>query len=275
MVHGSVTNVCQIRHQDYGLCARPAASRIRASMRAESPLYTPRSRDAPPYALAPRDRWSRSVLAAAVLALLVGLAFAGSSQRARVGNARRRGRRRRPDEARGDRQARRALRAALRAARRVRRVDRGVLVRAEPARGRSPTGAPPSTPPRAPVTASARSEAFAAFARASSAPRCCRSSRSRTRRSSTCSTRSPTDVDRRPRSAALVRRGLRISVVPEQAGSRLDREAAAEVVVRALGQLERTPGATALPVRVTAPPVTAEMLAGRGASAHASRSRRP
>ena len=70
------------------------------------------------------------------------------------------------------------------------------------------------------------------------------------------------DVNRRPRSAALARRGLRISVVPEQAGSRLDREAAAEVVVRALGQLERTPGANALPVRVTAPPVTAEMLTG-------------
>ena len=69
-------------------------------------------------------------------------------------------------------------------------------------------------------------------------------------------------VDRRPRSAALVRRGLHIRVVPEQTGSRLDREAAAEVVVRALGQVERTPGATVLPVRVTTPPVSAAMLAG-------------
>jgi vancomycin resistance protein YoaR len=70
------------------------------------------------------------------------------------------------------------------------------------------------------------------------------------------------DVDRRPKSAAVVRRGLRIQVVPGQPGRRVDRDAAAEVVVRALGQLERSSGATALPVRVTAPPVGAEMLAG-------------
>lgn len=70
------------------------------------------------------------------------------------------------------------------------------------------------------------------------------------------------DVNRRPKSAALVRRGLRIQVVPEQAGSRLDRDAAAELVVRTLGEVERTPGAIALPVKVTAPPVSAAMLAG-------------
>jgi vancomycin resistance protein YoaR len=70
------------------------------------------------------------------------------------------------------------------------------------------------------------------------------------------------DVDRPPKSAAVVRRGLRIKVAAGQSGSRLDRDAAAEVVVRALGQVERAPGATALPVRVTAPPVTAVMLAG-------------
>jgi vancomycin resistance protein YoaR len=75
------------------------------------------------------------------------------------------------------------------------------------------------------------------------------------------------DVDRRPRSAAVARRGLRIHVVAGQAGSRLNREAAAEVMVRALGQLERTPGATTLPVRVTAPSVTADMLAGAAARA--------
>ena len=69
------------------------------------------------------------------------------------------------------------------------------------------------------------------------------------------------DVDRTPKSAALVRRGLRIRVVPEQDGSRLDRDAAAELVVRTLGQIQRTPGAMALPVKVTAPPVSAEMLA--------------
>jgi vancomycin resistance protein YoaR len=75
------------------------------------------------------------------------------------------------------------------------------------------------------------------------------------------------DVNRRSQSAALVRRGLRIQVVREQSGRRLDRDAAAEVVVRALGQVERTPGATALPVRVTVPPVSAEMLASVAARA--------
>jgi vancomycin resistance protein YoaR len=68
------------------------------------------------------------------------------------------------------------------------------------------------------------------------------------------------DADRSPRSAALVRRGLRFRVAPAQSGRRLDREAAAEVIVRALGQLERTSGATVLPVKTTAPPVSAEML---------------
>ena len=58
-----------------------------------------------------------------------------------------------------------------------------------------------------------------------------------------------------------MRRGLRFRVADEQAGRRLDREAAAEVIVRALGQLERTPGATVLPVKVMAPPVSAAMLA--------------
>jgi vancomycin resistance protein YoaR len=68
------------------------------------------------------------------------------------------------------------------------------------------------------------------------------------------------DVDLPPKSAAIVRRGLRIRVAPEQAGSTLDREAAAEVVVRSLGALEREEAASALPVSVTQPPVTAAML---------------
>jgi vancomycin resistance protein YoaR len=70
------------------------------------------------------------------------------------------------------------------------------------------------------------------------------------------------DVNRTPQSAALERRALRIRVVPEQAGRRLERDAAAEVLVRTLGQLERAPGATMLPVKVTTPPVRAELLAG-------------
>lgn len=70
-------------------------------------------------------------------------------------------------------------------------------------------------------------------------------------------------VNKPPRSAAVVRSGLRIRVVPEQTGSRLDRDAAAEVVVRALGQLEPSGGVTttAIPVAVTTPPVSAAMLA--------------
>jgi vancomycin resistance protein YoaR len=69
-----------------------------------------------------------------------------------------------------------------------------------------------------------------------------------------------TRVDRKPVSAALARRGLRVRMVPERDGQRLDREAAAEVVVRALASLERR-GAAALPIAVAAPRVTAPMLA--------------
>lgn len=68
------------------------------------------------------------------------------------------------------------------------------------------------------------------------------------------------EVDRRPQSAALVRRGLDVRVVPERAGRRLDREAAAQLVARSLGSLERPAGAVSLPVVVSRPPVTAAML---------------
>jgi len=69
------------------------------------------------------------------------------------------------------------------------------------------------------------------------------------------------EVDQAPESAALVRRGLRIETVPERLGRRLERAAAAELVVRALGSLERPVGSTALPVGTATPPVTAPMLA--------------
>ena len=42
-----------------------------------------------------------------------------------------------------------------------------------------------------------------------------------------------TQVDRTPRSAALVLHGLRVETVSERAGARLERDAAAEVIVRA------------------------------------------
>jgi vancomycin resistance protein YoaR len=68
------------------------------------------------------------------------------------------------------------------------------------------------------------------------------------------------NVNRSPRSAALVRRGLRIEVVPAAAGQRLDREASARAMVRALASLERPGGTVPLRVATASPPVTARML---------------
>ena len=67
-------------------------------------------------------------------------------------------------------------------------------------------------------------------------------------------------TNRRPRNAALVRRGLRVTLVSERSGRRLAHEPAAELVVRTLGSLERPAEGVALPVAVTAPKVTATML---------------
>jgi vancomycin resistance protein YoaR len=60
--------------------------------------------------------------------------------------------------------------------------------------------------------------------------------------------------------ASLRRRGLRVEMVPGSTGRRLDREAAAETIVRALGSLERGIP-VALPVVGSPPKVTAELLA--------------
>ena len=68
-------------------------------------------------------------------------------------------------------------------------------------------------------------------------------------------------VEREPRSAALVRRGLRIETVRDRPGARLEREVAARSVVRALGSLERAGGLVTLTVVVAEPPVTAKELA--------------
>jgi vancomycin resistance protein YoaR len=62
-------------------------------------------------------------------------------------------------------------------------------------------------------------------------------------------------------SAELVRRGLRFEIVPDRSGRQLDRDAAANLVVRTLGSLERSSTATALPVAVAMPVVTAKTLA--------------
>ncbi len=60
------------------------------------------------------------------------------------------------------------------------------------------------------------------------------------------------------REAAIVLRGLRVSVVPARTGHILDRRTAAEVVVRSLSGFERT--TVALPYRDDAPTVTAADL---------------
>lgn len=67
-------------------------------------------------------------------------------------------------------------------------------------------------------------------------------------------------IDREARSAALELHGLRVAVVPGQSGARLDRVAAAEIVVRTLGQLVRPAGPTTLPVSTVGPPVTVAAL---------------
>src|SRR5581483_703780 len=66
-------------------------------------------------------------------------------------------------------------------------------------------------------------------------------------------------VDRAARDARLVRRGLRLDVQPGRAGAVLDRSQAAQTIVQALAGFDRTP--VALPVRRTAPRVTADELA--------------
>jgi vancomycin resistance protein YoaR len=69
------------------------------------------------------------------------------------------------------------------------------------------------------------------------------------------------EVDRPSASAALVRRGMRVETVPERSGLQLEREAAAQAVVRALGSLDRHAQSTTLPVATEIPRVTAVMLA--------------
>ena len=67
-------------------------------------------------------------------------------------------------------------------------------------------------------------------------------------------------VDRAPRDAALVRRGGRIVAVPARPGLRLDRDASARTIVRELAALDRTQGAVELTLRRRAPHVTTTEL---------------
>jgi vancomycin resistance protein YoaR len=66
-------------------------------------------------------------------------------------------------------------------------------------------------------------------------------------------------IDRGPREAAIVRRGLKFRIVPPRSGQTLDRDAAAEVIVRGLANLDRA-APVGLPVSERAPSVTAEAL---------------
>ena len=74
------------------------------------------------------------------------------------------------------------------------------------------------------------------------------------------------EIDRAHVEAKLVRRGLSVLVVPGQAGLRLDREAAADVVVRALARLDRD-RQVPLPVVVVPIEVTTHELAAAAADA--------
>jgi hypothetical protein len=69
------------------------------------------------------------------------------------------------------------------------------------------------------------------------------------------------DVNRAPRDAAVVRRGLKIAVVPARVGTMLDRRAAARTVVRELAALDRTGTHIELPLVTRQPHVRSAALA--------------
>jgi vancomycin resistance protein YoaR len=68
-------------------------------------------------------------------------------------------------------------------------------------------------------------------------------------------------VDQVPADAALERHGLKVEVLPERPGRRLDSDAAAQSVVRALGSIERRGNDVVLTVEIAEPRVTAVTLA--------------
>jgi vancomycin resistance protein YoaR len=74
-------------------------------------------------------------------------------------------------------------------------------------------------------------------------------------------------VDRRPADAAVVRRGLAIVVTPARIGVRLDRSAAAQLMVEELSSLDRTSAPVPLPLRTIQPHVRAPALTAVAAQA--------
>ena len=74
-------------------------------------------------------------------------------------------------------------------------------------------------------------------------------------------------VDRRPRDAALALHGLSVAVEPARTGVRLDRAAAAQLLVHDLAALSRPNGPVALPLLVARPRIGALALAPAAAQA--------
>jgi vancomycin resistance protein YoaR len=74
-------------------------------------------------------------------------------------------------------------------------------------------------------------------------------------------------VDRAPRNAALVRHGSTFVIVPARVGVRLDRPAAARMLVYELASLDRVAGPVSLPLRTQQPRVRAAGLARAAAQA--------
>jgi vancomycin resistance protein YoaR len=70
-----------------------------------------------------------------------------------------------------------------------------------------------------------------------------------------------TSIDRKPVDASLERHGLGFDVTTERAGSHLDRTAASDAIVAALGSLRRPGAPVRLPVVATLPKVTRDQLA--------------
>jgi vancomycin resistance protein YoaR len=68
-------------------------------------------------------------------------------------------------------------------------------------------------------------------------------------------------IDRKPRDAAVVRDGLRVTVAPARLGRVLDRRVAAETIVHALASLDRTGTEVHLPLRSARPRIGAPALA--------------
>ena len=179
--------------------------------------------------------WTRLralAVVAAVIAVVLGLVFAGSPDKLAQRHADRRRRRRRPDAggcARAARAARRAARHACPCT--FTAGTQHLPAHAAPARGPASTGAPPSRARSARAAASASSAATGASSSSSSRRTSCRR-RAPTTRRSTYELGLIANGGRPPhREARLVRRGLHVTIAAGATGRVLDRAAAREAIV--------------------------------------------